>query len=80
METNLQLREFENASEVIRSKEKMEDCDLVIFLFDSHESKSFQFASSLHKELLEFQYNVPVTYFATKADLPQVQQVRRLKL
>jgi len=73
-EKYLVLREFASDSDIVRSPEKMEDCDEVIMLYDIHDSKSFSHVAELHKEISNFQYDNPVVYFSTKSDLPLVQQ------
>jgi len=66
------LHEFENAEEVYKSKEKMEDCDLVCYLYDNHDPKSFQYVANVQKELSDI--NLPSVFYATKSDLTLVKQ------
>jgi len=73
-EKYLVLREFSNDQEVVENQEKMEGCDEVIMLYDLHDANSFSHVADLHKQISSYQYDHPVIYFGTKADLALVQQ------
>jgi len=68
-EKYLVLSEFENEEDIYQSKEKMDQCDLVVFLYDCSDAKSFSHVAKIHETLLEGSYNLPTVYFATKSEL-----------
>lgn len=69
-----QLQEFSDELEVLDSKEKMEQCDLICLLYDVSNPASFAHIASLQRQISE-SYDVPTCYFATKTDLPLAAQV-----
>jgi Ras family protein T1 len=73
-EKYLVLHEFESEKDIIQSSEKMDECDIVILLYDCHDPKSFAYVANIHKQLAVDPFT-PVVYFATKSDLEPVQQV-----
>jgi len=73
-EKYLVLSEFENEEDIYQSKEKMDQCDLVVFLYDCSDAKSFSHVAKIHNLLIEGSYNLPIVFFATKSDLEAEKQ------
>lgn len=53
----------------------MDQCDLVVFLYDCSDAKSFGHVAKIHRILVEGSYSLPIVYFATKSDLEAGTQV-----
>jgi len=69
----LVLEEF-SSEEILSQKEKMERCDLVCLLYDTHDPTSFAYVAKIQKILTQKYPYLPTEYFETKSDLPPVKQ------
>lgn len=73
-EKYLVLQEFGSKyeSEVLRSRKKLEQADVIIYLYDSSDANSFSYVANIRE-----QYSldhIPSVFVATKADLDLTQQ------